>query len=113
MLDGTDFQYFHGGPRGDHALWDSRLFDYSKFEVQRFLLSNVRWFVEEYRCGPLCCAVCPCQCAVCTLLYARMSALCIVMVGVTFCMQCVSAVVRLPALSYECVCVLCIISSSK
>lgn len=49
MQDGTDFQYFHSGSRGNHALWDSRLFDYSKFEVQRFLLSNVRWFIEEYR----------------------------------------------------------------
>jgi hypothetical protein len=49
MFDGTDYQYFHGGPKGNHDLWDSRLFDYGKFEVQRFLLSNVRWFIEEYR----------------------------------------------------------------
>jgi hypothetical protein len=49
-LDGTDYQYFHAGAKGDHPLWDSKLFDYGKLEVQRFLLSNLRWFVEEYRC---------------------------------------------------------------
>ncbi len=49
-LDGTDYQYFHAGTKGDHPLWDSKLFDYGKLEVQRFLLSNLRWFVEEYRC---------------------------------------------------------------
>jgi 1,4-alpha-glucan branching enzyme len=47
--DGTDHHYFHAGPRGNHDLWDSRLFDYSKPEVQRFLLSSARLFVEEYR----------------------------------------------------------------
>src|SRR5439155_12210337 len=49
MFDGTEFQYFHGGPRGQHFQWDSLLFDYSKYEVQRFLLSNVRFWLEEYR----------------------------------------------------------------
>lgn len=49
MLDGTDHQYFHGGERGEHKQWDSRLFNYGKFEVLRFLLSNVRWFIDEYR----------------------------------------------------------------
>ena len=29
--------------------WDSLLFDYSKYEVQRFLLSNVRYWLEEFR----------------------------------------------------------------
>ena len=48
-FDGTEFQYFHSGPRGNHDLWDSRLFDYSKREVQRFLLSSARLFVEEFR----------------------------------------------------------------
>jgi 1,4-alpha-glucan branching enzyme len=47
-FDGTDFQYFHGGPRGQHVAWDSLCFDYRKFEVQRFLLSNVRYWLEEY-----------------------------------------------------------------
>lgn len=48
-FDGTDHQYFHAGPRGLHAAWDSLVFDYSKYEVQRFLLSNIRFWLEEYR----------------------------------------------------------------
>lgn len=48
-FDGTDFQYFHALPRGYHPGWDSRLFDYSQYEVQRFLLSNVRCWLEEFR----------------------------------------------------------------
>jgi 1,4-alpha-glucan branching enzyme len=48
-LDGTDHQYFHAPPRGYHAAWDSMLFDYRKPEVLRFLLSNVRFWLEEYR----------------------------------------------------------------
>jgi 1,4-alpha-glucan branching enzyme len=48
-FDGTDFQYFHAMPKGYHPGWDSRLFDYSRFEVQRFLLSNVRYWLEEFR----------------------------------------------------------------
>ena len=48
-LDGTDHQYFHGGARGWHALWDSRLFNYSVLETQRLLLSSLRLFVEEFR----------------------------------------------------------------
>ncbi|VEN41506.1 unnamed protein product [Callosobruchus maculatus] len=48
-FDGTDSCFFHSGPRGEHALWDSRLFNYSEFEVLRFLLSNLRWYLEEYQ----------------------------------------------------------------
>jgi 1,4-alpha-glucan branching enzyme len=48
-FDGTDFQYFHALPRGYHPGWDSRLFDYSQYEVQRFLLSNVRYWLEEFQ----------------------------------------------------------------
>ncbi|MCL2641288.1 MAG: alpha-amylase family glycosyl hydrolase, partial [Phycisphaerales bacterium] len=48
-FDGTDHQYFHAGKRGEHVAWDSLCFDYSKFEVQRFLLSNVRYWLEEFR----------------------------------------------------------------
>lgn len=48
MWDGTDYQYFHGGGKGQHPLWDSRVFDYSKYEVMRFLLSNIRFWIEEY-----------------------------------------------------------------
>lgn len=48
-FDGTDHQYFHGGPRGQHPYWDSMVFDYAKWEVLRFLLSNIRFWMEEYR----------------------------------------------------------------
>ncbi|KAM6985190.1 1,4-alpha-glucan-branching enzyme-like [Aplochiton taeniatus] len=48
-LDGTDSCYFHSGVKGDHAQWGSRIFNYSSWEVLRFLLSNLRWWVEEYR----------------------------------------------------------------
>ena len=33
-FDGTEYQYFHQGPRGYHHAWDSRCFDYGKPEVQ-------------------------------------------------------------------------------
>ncbi|XP_018431642.1 PREDICTED: 1,4-alpha-glucan-branching enzyme [Nanorana parkeri] len=48
QFDGTNSCFFHDGPRGTHDLWDSRLFDYSNWEVMRFLLSNLRWWIEEY-----------------------------------------------------------------
>ena len=48
-FDGSDACYFHGGPRGDHTLWDSKIFNYEEWEVLRFLLSNLRWYIEEYR----------------------------------------------------------------
>lgn len=48
-FDGTDHCYFHEGGRGRHDLWDSRLFNYEHHEVLRFLLSNLRFWVEEYR----------------------------------------------------------------
>jgi 1,4-alpha-glucan branching enzyme len=47
-FDGTEHQYFHAGARGEHTAWDSKCFDYSKWEVQRFLLSNVRYWLEEF-----------------------------------------------------------------
>lgn len=47
-FDGTLYQYFHEGRRGDHDAWDSRCFDYAKPEVLHFLLSNVRYWLDEY-----------------------------------------------------------------
>ncbi len=47
-FDGSDAAYFHEGSRGRHALWDSRLFDYSQMEVLRFLLSNLRYWIDEF-----------------------------------------------------------------
>ncbi|OVA00600.1 Glycoside hydrolase [Macleaya cordata] len=40
--------YFHTGDRGYHKLWDSRLFNYANWEVLRFLLSNLRWWLDEF-----------------------------------------------------------------
>mmetsp|Transcript_15203 Transcript_15203/g.23485 ORF Transcript_15203/g.23485 Transcript_15203/m.23485 type:complete len:142 (+) Transcript_15203:892-1317(+) len=44
-FDGTDHCYSHAGERGYHSEWDSMTFDYSKYEVKRFLLSNLAWFL--------------------------------------------------------------------
>ncbi|PSC69001.1 starch branching enzyme isoform A [Micractinium conductrix] len=49
MFDGTDAGYFHGGGRGYHWMWDSRCFNYGNWETLRFLLSNARWWVDEYK----------------------------------------------------------------
>ena len=48
MYDGTDCLYFHTGPRGEHPAWDSRCFDYGKVETLHFLLSNCKYWLEEY-----------------------------------------------------------------
>lgn len=48
QFDGTNSCYFHDGGRGEHTMWDSRLFNYSEFEVIRFLISNLRWWHDEY-----------------------------------------------------------------
>ncbi len=47
-FDGTRYQYFHDGPRGIHTAWDSRCFDYGKDQVLHFLLSNCRFWLDEY-----------------------------------------------------------------
>lgn len=47
-FDGSDHQYFHPGNKGYHEAWDSKVFDYSKREVQQFLLSNIRYWLEEF-----------------------------------------------------------------
>eukprot|EP00041_Stephanoeca_diplocostata_P029463 m.870187 g.870187 ORF g.870187 m.870187 type:complete len:1058 (+) comp23565_c1_seq3:61-3234(+) len=48
MYDGTDGCFFHEGHRGNHPLWDSRCFNYGSMEVLRFLLSNLRWYLDVY-----------------------------------------------------------------
>jgi 1,4-alpha-glucan branching enzyme len=48
-FDGTDHCYSHAGQKGYHSAWDSMIFDYSKYEVLRFLLSNLAWYIEEYQ----------------------------------------------------------------
>lgn len=47
--DGTLYQFFHEGSRGDHPAWDSRCFDYGKNEVLHFLLSNCKFWLTEYQ----------------------------------------------------------------
>ncbi len=47
-FDGTSYQYFHEGGRGEHSAWDSYCFNYSKPEVLHFLLSNCRFWLDEY-----------------------------------------------------------------
>jgi len=47
-FDGTYYQYFHEGPRGFHKAWDSRCFDFVKPQVLHFLLSNCRFWLDEY-----------------------------------------------------------------
>ena len=47
-FDGTEDQYFHPGGRGTHDQWDSKLFNYGKEEVLQFLISNVRYWIDEF-----------------------------------------------------------------
>lgn len=47
-LDGTDHLYSIPGPGGEHPQWDSMLFDYGKDEVQHFLLSNIKYWLDEF-----------------------------------------------------------------
>ena len=49
LFDGSDGQYLHAGERGNHNLWDSKLFNYGKEETLQFLLSNVRYWLEDFR----------------------------------------------------------------
>lgn len=46
---GDGAQYFHAGPRREHTLWDSLCFDYGKGEVLHFLLSNCKFWLDEYK----------------------------------------------------------------
>ncbi len=47
-FDGTTYQFFHKGARGDHCAWDTKLFNYGKNEVLHFLLSNLRYWMEVF-----------------------------------------------------------------
>jgi len=49
LLDGDPAQFFHGDHRREHVAWDSLCFDYGKNEVSHFLLSNVNYWLTEYR----------------------------------------------------------------
>ncbi len=47
-FDGTDYQFFHAGEKGNHAAWDTKCFNYEKNEVLHFLLSNLKFWMTEY-----------------------------------------------------------------
>ena len=46
---GDPNQYFRSGDRREHPAWDSLCFDYGKNEVLHFLLSNCKYWLEEFR----------------------------------------------------------------
>lgn len=48
-LDGSYNLYFYGDHRREHPAWDSLCFDYGKNEVLHFLLSNCKYWLEEFR----------------------------------------------------------------
>lgn len=48
-FDGSYNQYFYGDDRREHPAWDSLCFDYGKNEVLHFLLSNCKFWLEEYK----------------------------------------------------------------
>ena len=45
---GDPCQYFYQGDRREHPAWDSLCFDYGKNEVLHFLLSNCKYWLEEF-----------------------------------------------------------------
>lgn len=47
-FDGDPNLYFNSGSRREHIAWDSLCFDYGKDHVLHFLLSNCRFWLEEY-----------------------------------------------------------------
>ena len=48
MFDGTTWQFFHNGEKGDHPAWGTKCFNYGKDEVIHFLLSNLKFWISEY-----------------------------------------------------------------
>ena len=48
-FDGSDGLYFHKGAHANHPQWDSKCFDYGRPEVRQFLLSNLRYWIEDFR----------------------------------------------------------------
>lgn len=49
LFDGTKHLYFHEGARREHVAWDSLCFDYHKENVLHFLLSNCKFWLDEYK----------------------------------------------------------------
>ena len=47
-FDGTEYQFFHTGDKGNHSAWGTKLFNYGKNEVLHFLLSNLKYWMEVF-----------------------------------------------------------------
>ncbi len=47
-FDGTAYQFFHEGGKGEHSAWGTKCFNYGKNEVIHFLLSNLKYWLTEY-----------------------------------------------------------------
>ena len=47
-FDGTVYQFFHEGDRGNHSAWGTKLFNYGKNEVLHFLLSNLKYWMDVF-----------------------------------------------------------------
>ena len=48
QFDGTEYQFFHSGSKGEHSAWGTKLFNYGKNEVLHFLLSNLKYWMEVF-----------------------------------------------------------------
>ncbi|WP_421919571.1 alpha amylase C-terminal domain-containing protein [Marinifilum sp.] len=48
LFDGSPHQFFHADERREHVAWDSLCFNYGKNEVLHLLLSNIKYWLEEY-----------------------------------------------------------------
>ncbi len=47
-FDGTSYQFFHEGPKGNHSAWGTKCFNYEKNEVIHFLLSNLKYWQTQF-----------------------------------------------------------------
>lgn len=47
-FDGTVYQFFHEGQKGEHSAWGTKLFNYGKNEVLHFLLSNLKYWMNVF-----------------------------------------------------------------
>ncbi len=48
LLAGDPSQYFHAGERREHRQWDSLCFNYGSDDVCHFLLSNCKYWLDEF-----------------------------------------------------------------
>jgi len=48
-FDGSDACFFYEGGQGRHGLWGTRIYNYDSYEVQRYLLANLQYFLKEFQ----------------------------------------------------------------